>query len=86
MPLAQRALALFAEGQDGRNLALLRTNLGTLQLQLDPPQLDEAKLNLEQAAEEMRSNSAGVVDIGRNELAQARAHYLGGDFDHSLRR
>ena len=81
VPLAQRALALFAEGQDGRNLAVLRTNLGTLQLQLDPPQLDEAKQNLEQAAEEMRSNSAGPVDIGRNELAQARAHYLGGDFD-----
>ena len=81
VPLAQRALALFAEGQDGRNLAVLRTNLGTLQLQLDPPQLDEAKLNLEQAAEEMRSNSAGPVDIGRNELAQARAHYLSGDFD-----
>ena len=81
VPLAQRALALFAEGQDGRNLAVLRTNLGTLQLQLDPPQLDEAKQNLEQAAEEMRSNSAGPVDIGRNELAQARAHYLGGDVD-----
>ena len=26
-------------------------------------------------------HSAGVVDIGRNELAQARAHYLSGDFD-----
>ena len=81
VPLAQRALALFAEGQDGRNLAVLRTNLGTLQLQLDPPQLDEAKHNLEQAAEEMRSCSAGPVDLGRNELAQARAHYLGGDFE-----
>src|SRR5204862_8133331 len=81
VPLAQRALALFAEGQDGRNLAVLRTNLGTLQLQLDPPQVEEAKHNLEQAAEEMRSNSAGPVDIGRNELAQARAHYLSGDFD-----
>jgi len=81
VPLAQRALALFTEGQDGRNLAVLRTNLGTLQLQLDPPQLAEAKQNLERAAEEMRSNSACVVDIGRNELAQARAHYLGGDFD-----
>ena len=81
VPLAQRALALFAEGQDGRNLAVLRTNLGTLQLQLDPPQVEEAKQNLEQAAEEMRSNSAGPVDIGRNELAQARAHYLSEDFD-----
>ncbi len=54
VPLAQRALALFAEGQDGRNLAVLRTNLGILQLQLDPPQVDEAKHNLEQAAEEMQ--------------------------------
>ena len=81
VPLAQRALALFAEGQDARNLAVLRTNLGILQLQLDPPQLDEAKRNLEQAAEEMRGSSASPVDIGRNELAQARAYYLGGDFE-----
>jgi transcriptional regulator with XRE-family HTH domain len=81
VPLAQRALALFAEGQDARNLAVLRTNLGTLQLQLDPPQVDEAKLNLVQALEEMRNNSANPVDIGRNELAQARAHYLSGEFD-----
>jgi tetratricopeptide (TPR) repeat protein len=83
VPLAQRALALLAEGQDGRNLAGLRSNLGTMQLELDPPQLDEALLNLTQAAEEMRSSSAGPVEIGRNELAQARAHYLGGDFDRA---
>jgi tetratricopeptide (TPR) repeat protein len=81
VPLAQRALALFSEGQDGRNLAILRTNLGDLQLQLSPPQIEEAKLNLEQAAEEMRSNSAGPVDMGRNELARARAHYLAGELD-----
>ena len=33
------------------------------------------------AAEEMQNCSAGPVDIGRNELAQARAHYLSGDLD-----
>ena len=37
VPLAERALALLSEGQDSRNLARLRTALGTMQLQLDPP-------------------------------------------------
>ena len=54
IPLAERALALLAEGQDGRNLAGLRTQLGIMQLRLDPPQIDEAQEHLAQAAEELR--------------------------------
>ena len=37
VPLAERALALLAEGQDSRNLARLRSQLGTMQLELDTP-------------------------------------------------
>ena len=44
IPLAERALALLAEGQDGRNLARLRTALADMQLQLDPPDVDAAML------------------------------------------
>ncbi len=81
IPLAQRALALFAEGQDARNLAGLRTQLGIMQLRLDPPQVEEAQENLRQAAEEFEWCSAGPVVVAHNELAQARAHYLLGEVD-----
>ena len=43
IPLAERALALLAEGQDGRNLARLRTALADMQLQLDPPEVAAAQ-------------------------------------------
>jgi tetratricopeptide (TPR) repeat protein len=79
IPLAERALALLAEGKDQRNLAGLRTHLGIMQLRMDPPQIDEAQNNLMQAAEEFQWSGAGPVEIGRNELAQARAYYLSGD-------
>ena len=35
--------------------------------------------NLEKAAEELAWTSASTVEISRNALARARAHYLGGD-------
>ena len=81
VPLAERALALLAEGQDARNLGRLRTHLGVMQLRMDPPQIDEAQKNLTQAAEEYKWCSASLVDVGRNELAQARAHYMAGDVE-----
>ncbi len=81
IPLAQRALALFAEGQDARNLGRLRTQLGDMQLRMDPPQIDEAQHQLQLAAQELQWCSASPVDIGRNELAMARAHYLAGEVD-----
>ncbi len=46
VPLAERALALMGEGQDARNLARLRTEVGRLQLELDPPDLSGARENL----------------------------------------
>ena len=58
IPLAERALALLAEGQDGRNLGRLRTHLGIMQLRMDPPQIDEAQQNL-------RAGSRGVPVVQR---------------------
>jgi tetratricopeptide (TPR) repeat protein len=81
IPLAQRALELLSEGQDSRNLANLRTALGMMQLRMDPPQIHEAQENLALAAEEFKWCSASPADIGRNELAQARAHYMAGDVE-----
>ena len=79
VPLAERALALLSEGQDSRNLARLRTQLGMMQLRLDPPDVGEAQHHLEQAAQELAWSSAGSVDIARNDLALARAHFFDGD-------
>ena len=81
VPLAERALALLGEGNDARNLARLRTQLGAMQLRLDPPELHEALLNLERAAEELAWASAAPVDLARNDLALARVHFLAGDAD-----
>ena len=79
VPLAERALALLGEGQDSRNLARLRTQLGIMQLRLDPPQVTEAQVHLRQAADELVWCSAGPAEIARNDLALARALFLQGD-------
>lgn len=79
VPLAERALALMGEGQDARNLARLRTEVGRLQLELDPPAIDEARHNLEQAAAEMEWSSASPVDRAWTLLGLARVGFLDGD-------
>lgn len=81
VPLAERALALLGEGCDARNLARLRTQLGTMQLRLDPPEVSAAERNLERAAEELTWSSASPVDVARNDLARARARFISGDLD-----
>jgi tetratricopeptide (TPR) repeat protein len=81
VPLAERALALLAEGDSGRNLALLRTQLGIMQLQLDPPDVYEAQQHLEKAAEEMVWSGASSIELARNLLARARASFLEGNFE-----
>ena len=83
IPLAERALALLAEGQDGRNLARLRTALADMQLQLDPPDVDAAKALLALAAEELAASSAGVLDVARNDIARARALLLAGELSEA---
>lgn len=76
--LASKALALLGEGTDLRGLAVLRSMLGIMQLQLDPPQLDAATENLTTAREQMEHSGVGQVDRWRNELALAEAALIGG--------
>ncbi len=83
VPLAERALALLGEGQDARNLARLRTEVGRLQLELDPPDLDHARHNLEQASAEMVWSSATPVDRAWTLLGLARVAFLSGDLTAS---
>ena len=81
IPLAERALALLAEGQDGRNLARLRTALADMQLQLDPPEVAAAQHQLDLADKELRESSGGAIDFARNDVARARVLMLVGDLE-----
>lgn len=77
--LASKALALLGESTDGQNLARLRTQLGIMQLQLDPPELEDAVANLSAAAEQMTFSGVGQIDHLRNELALAEAALMAGE-------
>lgn len=79
--LAQRALALLQHGDAAgtRKLALLRSQLGIMLLRLDPPDLDSARKQLDLAAQELAWTSAGPVEMGNVQLAQARVQFLDGD-------
>jgi tetratricopeptide (TPR) repeat protein len=79
LSLARKAIALFEQDFDARNLSRLRTELATMQLRLDPPEAAEAKAILEVAAREMDWTSASPMDKASNLLALARANLMLGD-------
>lgn len=79
LALARKAVALFEQDSDARNLARLRTELANMQLRLDPTEAVEAKANLERAALELDWSSASPMDKADNQLALARANLFLGD-------
>jgi transcriptional regulator with XRE-family HTH domain len=79
VPLAAKALRLLESAEDDRNLARLRTQLGRLQLRLDPPELDGARSNLEAAGDQLRSSGATPIDLGWNTVSRARAALISGN-------
>jgi len=79
LPLARGALALMEASDDIKSLGRLRTQLGILLLRIDPPALDEAKANLEQAQRELAWSDSNPVDLADNRLAYAKSLHLGGD-------
>ena len=79
VPLAAKALKLLESVEDNRNFARLRSALGQMQLCLDPPQIDEARANLDAAGAQLLWSSASPIDVGRNTLAIARSELLSGD-------
>ena len=83
-PLASRALALLTEGNDARNLARLRAQLGELQLQMDPPEIDQARENLCRARDEMTSSSASEIDIALADIRIAQSHLMSGEPERAL--
>ncbi len=85
LPLAQKAVVLLEQTHDARSMARLRTQLGLLQLAMDPPEVEGAALNFEQARVEMLHNDASPFDHGRNDLGRARCRLLIGDAEEAER-
>jgi transcriptional regulator with XRE-family HTH domain len=78
--LASKALALLGEETDVRSLGGLRSLLGIMQLQLDPPELADALSNLTAAREQLAQSGSGQAERLRNEVALAEAALIAGDF------
>jgi tetratricopeptide (TPR) repeat protein len=85
LPMTRRALDLIEASNDARNVARLRTQLGILQLLLDPPEPQEALEVLTYAAQELTLTGSGPADMADNLLAQARARFLLGDTEGARR-
>ncbi len=91
LQLARKALVLLETADGVRDLARLRTQLSTILLRADPPQLDDAKHQLALADRELDWSASSAADKARNELVTARALYISGDLagarqrlDHAL--
>ncbi len=86
LQLAQKAMALFELGEDSRNLGRLRTQVGFMQLRLDPPDPEGAKDTLRQAERELAWSAAGALDKADHHLALAKAHLLLGEHREAIER
>ncbi|WP_344776221.1 helix-turn-helix transcriptional regulator [Nocardioides panacisoli] len=84
LALANRALALLGEGQDARNLARLRLELGRLHMDLQPADVSEALQHLERAKIELRDTGASAAELSHGDVLLARALLLGGSREASL--
>lgn len=78
LSLAERALALFSEGEDLRSLARLRTAYAWLLLHQDPPAASKAE-QLLMTAREALSDVGSEVDLAYCDTELARARLAQGD-------
>ena len=75
--LAERALALLAEGDDERSIALLRMNLGCFMLRRSPLEIDKARVQLEKARAVL--SSAGLeIELAYCDTELARVLLMDG--------
>lgn len=86
LPMTRRALAVIEASNNARNVARLRTQLGILQLMLDPPEPQEALEVLTYAAHELTQSGSAPADMTDNLLAQARARFMLGDIESARRQ
>lgn len=75
LALAEKALALYAQGEDARSLSRLRTAYAGLLLRQDPPRPSEARPLLEAAARQL-TDTGSEVDLAYVETELARAELL----------
>lgn len=81
--LAERALALYADGDDERSLARLRVAYGWLLLRTSPPQPETAQ-DMLQVARASLGDVGSATDIAYCETELARAALLLGDPERAL--
>jgi tetratricopeptide (TPR) repeat protein len=84
LPLARKAIEIMEQGEDARNLARLRSALAGIQIRLDPPDLDGAVSNAEEALRGMEWSDASILDKARVRLILAKIHYLSGRNEDAL--
>ncbi|GAA2318742.1 helix-turn-helix domain-containing protein [Streptomyces kunmingensis] len=78
--LTERALAMMAEGDNARHIAILRMNYGILLLDVAPPRSEEA-LQLLTAAQEELAEVGNADELSRCELYLAKAEQSLGHLD-----
>ncbi|MBM7515819.1 helix-turn-helix domain-containing protein [Nocardioides nitrophenolicus] len=84
LTLATRALALLGEGQDARNLAYLRLELGRLHLGSESPDVETAIKHVTKAADELQSSSGSTAQVAHAQTILARALVMDGQADEAL--
>lgn len=84
LSLARKALIYFELGEDSRNLARLRIQVGYAQLRADPPDPEGALATLEHAGRELAWSQASSTDRAREAVTRAEAHLLLGHHDEAL--
>jgi transcriptional regulator with XRE-family HTH domain len=77
--LARHALELLSQGEDRRNIARLRVELGLMLLRLDPPAAVDAQKALRRAKKELTASSASVVDLAACDIGLGQASLALGD-------
>ena len=82
--LAERALALFGECSDERNLARLHNAYAAFLLRTEQPSLDRAREHLRRAFDSL-SESGSAVDLAYCETEIARAHLLANEAPQAVR-
>jgi tetratricopeptide (TPR) repeat protein len=83
LDLARKALAAFEIGEDGRNVARLRTQIAKMQLMVDPPDPEGAIQTLEVASRELAWSSTSTVDRASEHLTRAQAQLMLGELDEA---
>lgn len=85
LELARRAITLLEQEDGVRDIARMRTQLSTIMLRADPPQVEDAMHQLSLATTELGWSEATLADRVRNELVVARALFLNDDLDGARR-